>query len=286
MYHTNIYALTNLLSSHKVFVDTCSLMHSEANVFFARLIPELERRNVKIHIPLSVTAEIIKNEQRDRSEQCRASAHAAYKIVNSLTEKELVNMIANSSDKTFADHVIGVFLESERMDRNLLLITQDRGLAKKAVMCNIDHAVRGKEIKVMKINANGGIDNWDVDRLLEEIQNDIWKARMLSKKPSQIEFNPHSYEKQHSTPRTISHNRQQNCYSRPRVATAVPKKPVTSKSKSNEICIDCGAPFTVTVDEARSLMQKGYNFPKRCPSCRNARKIRSNANGFEKLSYR
>lgn len=40
-------------------------------------------------------------------------------------------------------------------------------------------------------------------------------------------------------------------------------------------CFDCGTTFIFTADEQRFFQSKGYtNEPKRCPSCRRARKER------------
>lgn len=40
-------------------------------------------------------------------------------------------------------------------------------------------------------------------------------------------------------------------------------------------CADCGATFTFSADEQTFFQQKGYtNDPKRCPTCRQARKAR------------
>ena len=40
-------------------------------------------------------------------------------------------------------------------------------------------------------------------------------------------------------------------------------------------CADCGATFTFTTEEQEFFQSKGYtNEPKRCPSCRQARKDR------------
>ena len=39
-------------------------------------------------------------------------------------------------------------------------------------------------------------------------------------------------------------------------------------------CSDCGATFTFTVEEQEFFQSKGYtNEPKRCPACRQARKM-------------
>jgi CxxC-x17-CxxC domain-containing protein len=45
-------------------------------------------------------------------------------------------------------------------------------------------------------------------------------------------------------------------------------------------CADCGADFAFTAEEQEFYQSKGYtNEPKRCPSCRQARKTERNGNG-------
>jgi len=44
-------------------------------------------------------------------------------------------------------------------------------------------------------------------------------------------------------------------------------------------CSDCGATFTFSAEEQEFFQSKGYtNEPKRCPSCRQARKSERNGN--------
>ena len=44
-------------------------------------------------------------------------------------------------------------------------------------------------------------------------------------------------------------------------------------------CADCGATFTFSADDQEFFKSKGYmNEPKRCPSCRSARKTERNGN--------
>ena len=48
-------------------------------------------------------------------------------------------------------------------------------------------------------------------------------------------------------------------------------------------CFDCGNAFTFTIEEQEFFASRGYtNEPKRCPSCRQARKERQNSNGYQK----
>jgi CxxC-x17-CxxC domain-containing protein len=45
-------------------------------------------------------------------------------------------------------------------------------------------------------------------------------------------------------------------------------------------CADCGTEFIFTSEEQEFFQSKGYtNEPKRCPSCRQARKTERNGNG-------
>ncbi len=46
------------------------------------------------------------------------------------------------------------------------------------------------------------------------------------------------------------------------------------------VCSDCGASFTFSVEDQEFFQSKGYtNEPKRCPSCRQARKSERNGGG-------
>jgi CxxC-x17-CxxC domain-containing protein len=53
-------------------------------------------------------------------------------------------------------------------------------------------------------------------------------------------------------------------------------------------CSDCGATFTFSAGEQEFFAAKGYtNEPKRCPSCRQARKVqRNSSSGFSTYGVR
>ena len=53
-------------------------------------------------------------------------------------------------------------------------------------------------------------------------------------------------------------------------------------------CSDCGTTFTFSAEEQELFASRGYtNEPKRCPSCRNARKAtRYGGNGYNPRSQR
>jgi len=54
---------------------------------------------------------------------------------------------------------------------------------------------------------------------------------------------------------------------------------MTYEDKSLQ-CSDCGATFTFSAQDQEFFAQKGYtNVPKRCPTCRDARKAERNSGG-------
>ena len=52
--------------------------------------------------------------------------------------------------------------------------------------------------------------------------------------------------------------------------------PYTDKTLT---CQDCGQPFTFSADDQEFFAMKGYAEPKRCPSCRQARKAERGGGG-------
>ncbi len=45
-------------------------------------------------------------------------------------------------------------------------------------------------------------------------------------------------------------------------------------------CVQCGNDFTFTADDQQYHAERGYQDPKRCPTCRAERRNRDNAGGF------
>jgi CxxC-x17-CxxC domain-containing protein len=57
-----------------------------------------------------------------------------------------------------------------------------------------------------------------------------------------------------------------------------------SPQEKSLTCFDCGEAYTFSVEEQQEYQAKGYiNAPKRCPSCRQARKTRQMSSGSNRL---
>lgn len=50
-------------------------------------------------------------------------------------------------------------------------------------------------------------------------------------------------------------------------------------------CVDCGQSFTFKADDQDFYQTRGFSEPKRCPSCRQARKARNNNGGGSRRNY-
>jgi CxxC-x17-CxxC domain-containing protein len=60
---------------------------------------------------------------------------------------------------------------------------------------------------------------------------------------------------------------------------------MTYQDKSLQ-CSDCGAAFTFSIGEQEEFASKGFtNEPKRCPSCRQARKAQQSVNNSSSSGY-
>lgn len=46
------------------------------------------------------------------------------------------------------------------------------------------------------------------------------------------------------------------------------------------VCQDCGSEFTFTADDQEFFARRGYSPPKRCPTCRSARRAERGGGGF------
>ena len=157
--------LEQCIKDCKIFVDTSSLLAEGAEKFFQNIIPTLEREQKKIILPLSVYKELKK--LADEPEYCKLKypnnpelnmrAIKACKNVIRLSKENLMGIYADPDDGDFADNVFLHVFTKKRMQYNLLLITQDKGLAGEIINLGKDNsAVKGiKKIIVQRIDKDG-----------------------------------------------------------------------------------------------------------------------------------
>lgn len=115
-------------------------------------MPILERENKAIILPKSVGLELMK--LANDSAYCRtkypdnptlnALARQAINNLNNLIKSKIIEVYADPDDGNFADNVFIHVLTKKRLQYDMLLITQDKGLASEALRIGKDSsAVRG-----------------------------------------------------------------------------------------------------------------------------------------------
>lgn len=157
--------LETCVKDYKIFIDTSGLLHDGAEKFFQNIVPILQRESKALIVPTSVCEEL--KRLAENSEYCRKKypnnpdlSKAAFRAFNNiarLRNAKLMEIYGDPDDGTFADNVFLFVFTKMRMKYDMLLITQDKGLAGEAMKIGKNNrAVHGvKKILVQKINREG-----------------------------------------------------------------------------------------------------------------------------------
>ena len=251
------FQIAKYINSHKIYVDTCSLMHDNAEVFFSRLIPELERNRAKIYTTHTVGRELTRK-SIDPNMITRAKAKSGYEILMNLFERKLIEYVSpNTRGDAHADYEFDIIFTAERKYTNLLMITQDKYLINQLLSYNHNKAVYGKKIKVFSLTEAGNAR----ERFTDTSAQSNYGVPL-----QQLRCNKPAYSPQAITKPFV---RNINTHNIPPSVVNQPKYTVTpKKSKNTEICTECGAPFKIKIEEAKYLLSIGHTLPKCCPICR------------------
>ncbi len=153
------------VKDYKIFIDTSSLLAEGADKFFANIKPILEREHKALILPLSVYWELEKlandhtyclQKYPNNPELNTRAIEARENIIN-LNRAHIINVYADPDDGDFADNVFLHVFTKKRMQYDMLLITQDKGLAGEVMKLGTDNdVVRGvKKIIVKRVGRDG-----------------------------------------------------------------------------------------------------------------------------------
>lgn len=170
--------LESFVRDNKIFIDTCSLLHSEVDKFWVNIIPMLKKYNSKIIIAIRVYEEVEKHCKNTENNQLATKAKTCKKILNQLRNAGYVEFRGEKSDN-FADNVFQVVFTKFRMTNKLLLITQDNNLAKDILKLNDNKSVKGNPISVQRINQYGYLSDFNWNEKVKEEKN---KRKNVNKK--------------------------------------------------------------------------------------------------------
>lgn len=138
----------------KIFIDTCSLLHSSSDDFWMNIIPLLHQYQNSIFIPSRCVEEIKKHSKNKNNTELAQNAKECLIKLKGLVEAGYVEIRGEPTDN-FTDNVFQVVFTKFRMKYKLLLITQDNNLAKDILNLNNSRSVKANEVKVNRINKYG-----------------------------------------------------------------------------------------------------------------------------------
>lgn len=151
-------SLAKLLSDFDyVIVDTCSLMDDAFPRWMDILHGAKDYLNddLRIIVPGECYEELKKHSKNKEEAGKRIAAKSAIKIIRRAKWRKLLEVSKKESNKSFADHVIYVKASTDRLDKKILIITQDKKLATDLINLNNLSSQRGRRLKVFKIGIDG-----------------------------------------------------------------------------------------------------------------------------------
>lgn len=151
--------LDELSKNYKIFIDTCSFMNNSSSVFFKHLTVHLVQNKTKIFVPYKVVQELEKHQNSD-NKLMKNAAIIGISIIQEYKQAQLVDIRGEEND-SFADNLFQTVFTKFRIDHNLCLITQDRGLSEDISQLKKSKSVStNKEIKVLFIR-DGSVEDWE-----------------------------------------------------------------------------------------------------------------------------
>lgn len=176
----------------KIFLDTCSLMHAACQEFMKEALPALSVAHNRFILPYNVHEELQRHidrgnrkpgdaELKDKAEK----AHRAQTLLKDLLEHNLAELRGEKTvDNLYhADHVfLRVFLE-HKPRYNLLVITQDTGLAYdlEVTLNELSTTSSDKRLCARRIGRQGILRSFDWDNTHFDAQGKVIKEEPAAK---------------------------------------------------------------------------------------------------------
>ena len=151
-----------------VVLDTCSLMEDSFTEWLDTLSRSKEYWNegLQIYVPEACMVELKKHAEDKSKENIakRVAAKRALKIVNRALGaiwpnrwRKVLTLLKDETEPTFADNQIYNFVNRYRMNKSILVITQDKTLAYELREQNHLVSQKGRLVDVSKITDKGDL---------------------------------------------------------------------------------------------------------------------------------
>ena len=196
----------------RVFVDTSSLMEDASALFMWNLAGTLREKGLRPLIVARSVAEELNRLTSHKNEVTSRKAQDAIGLVESLRNEENAEIVGEKDDGEFADNLFQTIFTQLRLKYRLVLITQDRGLAKDILSLNSSASVeRILGIDAFRIGDSGSPQHWRLDpghpsgvRYIEPNSQEIPQQRRVGE-PSTTPFKLQKHARRlDDTPTSIS----------------------------------------------------------------------------------
>ncbi len=127
----------------RVFIDTSSLMEDASGTFMWRLAATLREKSIPPLIVAKSVVDELNRLEADEDECTSCKARNAKSVVSGLLNEEDAQVVGDKDDGSFADNLFQTVFTRFRLKYRLILITQDRGLAKDILSLNGSASVDG-----------------------------------------------------------------------------------------------------------------------------------------------
>jgi len=178
--------LDELCKRKKIFIDTCTFLNNYIFDFLDQITPYLQKHKNKIFVTRKVYEEILKKKKEDPG--LRDICKKILKKITEMDKLQLIEMRGEQRDQ-FADLNFLTLFNRFSIQYELLLITQDNGLAEDVLNLNNRKSVRAKAVSVRKLVKNGDLSLFWFDEIKQKKQKNSQQKRQKSGKvnlPKQI----------------------------------------------------------------------------------------------------
>ena len=175
-----------------VFVDTCSLMEDSFPSFMDTLTASKEywKDGFKVIVLGECVQELKKHVRGKDNQEARIEAKRALKILrHDRWHGKTLAITKSNSNYGFADNAIFSTVSSLRIQKKILIITQDKTLATDLRKLNNLDSQRGRYVEVFRLNANGELE----ENPGEQFQSRNSEGRYVAKMSSQPSHEKHSF---------------------------------------------------------------------------------------------
>lgn len=142
-------------SNEIIFIDTSSLLQDTSVSFLKRVNPLLEKYNKKLILPLKVYEELQKHMNNKENATLSGLAEKAIKQLIVLQDRGFLDIFGDEKLDNFTDNVFNTQITRLRVNKAVLLITNDINLGLDILKLNESKSVYGKQVFVQKVNKFG-----------------------------------------------------------------------------------------------------------------------------------